>query len=172
MRHCLLGLLCAVASVEVEAGVPSEELVQLRKLEVRRCERVTPANMASVSSFVKAADRSTRAQGEPAQVAGGTPGYLVEGEIKRQRDLAFPFLEGFEIPVTDTGWRNGAEDSPTVFFFPSDNPDACVGFAPGTVVKIVISQNAGCDTYPPEGVCAFDRPIRMAERELWARYGE
>ncbi|MEO5963683.1 MAG: hypothetical protein ABIO75_05490 [Thermomonas sp.] len=58
------------------------------------------------------------------------------------------------------------------FFVAADDAETCARFLQNTRVNVVLSQRAKCDTYPPNGICAFDRPIRLADPATWAKYGE
>ena len=155
----------------VNAGEPLHEVLQLRTIEVRRFEAVTENNVAEVSGFVRAPSPASAVRPVPSEVAGSVPGFLVEGIVKRQRDVAFPFMGGGE-PIEDTRWADGDESTLVQFFVPRSHPDACEVFVPGRRVNIVLSQKAECDTYPPTGICAFDYPIRVVDTTTWTEYGE
>lgn len=164
-------LIALIASCLASAGQPLHDVLQLRTIEVLRCEVVTDDNVAEVSRFLREPSRSDGIQPVPSAFVDGVPGFLVEGILKRHRDVAFPNMGGGD-PVKDPGWAGADGLDPLTFFVPGGEPDACDGFVPGERVSVVLSQRAECDTYPPEGICAFDRPIRLVDPETWAMYGE
>jgi hypothetical protein len=168
VRNTVRSLVIACGTAAL-AGQPSQDVLQLRSVEVRRCEPLTSSNVFEVSSFVRAAGRGDRARGEPSAVARSTPGFVIEGVVHQRRDLSFS-VDGKE-PVADTGW--GADSAKgTLFFFSSQDAGTCrLTFRAGRLVNVVVSNKAECDTYPPEGVCAFDLPIRLVDSVLWARFG-
>ena len=133
MRKFLLFVLLGLAPVTADAGAPLIHLVQLRKLEVLRCEPLTPENVASVSEFVTAPGRPSRSSGRPSNVAQSVRGYVIEATIKRQRDLAADFVDGR--PSTDSGWKSGDGRAASLFFLPRATTAACKTFARGLAVR-------------------------------------
>jgi hypothetical protein len=144
----------------VTAGQPLHDVLKLRTIEVLRFEAVTEKNVAEVSSFVRVSSPSGRASG-----------FLVEGIVKRQRDLAFPNL-GRGDPIKDTPWADADGSAALKFFVAKNHPHAVEVFVPGKRVNIIVSQKAECDTHPPTGICVFDHPIRLVDPRTWAKYGE
>lgn len=167
----LLTLTTLVAIGSANAGQPLYDVLKLRTIEVLRCEAVTGDNVAEVSSFLRVASSSSGLRPVPSEVVDGVSGFLVEGILKRQRNVEFPnFGEGE--PIRHTKWSRADSSEPLTFFVPSDLPGACETFVPGERVTVVLSQRADCDTFPPEGICAFDHPIRLVDPGTRTRYGE
>jgi hypothetical protein len=169
----LLAAFVVIAQVSY-AGAPAYEVLKLRTIEVRRCEPVTAENVALVSDLVKAPYPRAWGRVDPAEIAKSVPGHLVEGVVRRRRDLSFPylFLGGYPKPLEDTGWAAG-DKSQSVFYFLSDRDQlGCGQFVPGRFVNIVVltKSGLGCDTYPPAGICAFNYPIRVAAKATWDRF--
>lgn len=164
-------LVWLVAICSAHAGQPLHRVLKLRTIDVLRIEAVTENNAAEVSSFVRAPSRSGGNRPAPSEVADSVPGFLVEGIVRRQRDLAFPYMGGGD-PIKDTPWVDADASTPWVFFVAASHPDAREVFAPGRRVNVVLSQRAECDTYPPAGICQFDHPIRLIDSKTWTKYGE
>lgn len=155
----------------VHAGQPLHNVLKLRTIEVLRCEAVTRHNVAELSRFLRDASSDSGVEPDPREALDDVPGFLVEGIVRRQRDLAFPLL-GDSDPITDTQWTGTDTSTVLAFFVPGDDPDTCEGFVHGDRVNAVLSPKGECDTYPPVGICVFDQPIRLVEPATWANYGE
>ena len=155
----------------VNAGQPLHKILKLRTIEVLRFEAVTKENVAEVSSFVRASSPSSGLRPVRSEIVNTVPGFVVEGVVRRKRDLAFPFTGGGE-PITDSNWADTDGSASLTFFVPRNHTDASEVFVPGKRVNVVLSQKAECDTYPPIGICAFDHPITLADPKTWTKYGE
>lgn len=155
----------------VSAGQPLHDVVKLRTIEVLRFEAVTVNNVAEVSGFVRTSSGSSSVRAVPSEVAASVPGFLVEGIVRRQRDVTLHYTGGGDA-IKDTQWADADSSAPVTFFVPRSHPGACDVFVPGKRVDVVVSQRAECDTYPPAGICAFDHPIRLVDPETWTKYGE
>ncbi len=166
-----IALLPLFAICLLNAGQPLHEVVKLRTIEVLRFEAVTVDNVAEVSGFVRTSSASSGVRAVPSEVAASVPGFLVEGIVRRQRDVTLQYAGGGD-PIQDTQWADADSSAPVTFFVPRSHPDACDVFVPGKRVNVVLSQRAECDTYPPAGICAFDHPIRLVDPEAWTKYGE
>lgn len=167
----LVSLTSISACFSVTAGQPLHDVLMLRTIEVLRCEAVTENNVAQVSSIVRASSPSSAVRVDASEVAASVPGFLVEGIVRRQRDLAFSIMGGAD-PVKHTSWADARNSVPLKFFVRKSDPDVCEVFAPGRRLSVVVSQKAECDTYPPTGICVFDHPIRIVDPGIWAKYGE
>jgi hypothetical protein len=169
----LLAAFVVVAQVSY-AGAPAYEVLKLRTIQVRRCEPVTAENVSLVSDYVKAPVFPLTARGNPAEIAKSVPGNLVEGVVRRKRDLSFPFLflGDYPKPAEDTGWAAGDKSQSVFYFLPDREQSSCRQFAAGRIVNIVVldKAGAGCDAYPPAGICAFNYPIRVADKATWDRF--
>lgn len=164
-------LIPILATCGVLAGQPLHRVLQLRTIEVSRCEAVSPDNVAEVSRFVRAPSRAaSEALAISVQVADSVPGVVVEGLVRQQRDLSFSH-GGRSDPVKDTQWVDAGPSAPSTFFVAATQAGACEAFVPGQRVNVVLSQRAECDTYPPAGICAFDQPIRQVDPQTWTQYG-
>ena len=155
----------------VNAGQPLHDVLKLRTVDILRCEPVTEYNVAEVSSFVRARSRSSEVPPDPSEVANSVSGLLVEGIVRRHRDVAFHDMDGGD-SINDTQWTGDDRSAPLKFFVLANQADACAGFVRGTRVNVILSQRAECDTYPPTGICVFDYPIRMVDPDTWTKYGE
>lgn len=171
LMHRCFGLVPLIVIGVVNAGQPLHRVVQLRTVEVSRCEAVTEYNVAEVSSFVRKRPRSTALGSVPSQVADSLQGFLVGGIVKRQRDVVFTRMERRD-PIDKSQWTGADRATARLFFVSTSHPDACEAFVRGKRVNVVLSQRAECDTYPPTGACLFDLPIRLVDSETWAKYGE
>lgn len=167
----LVALIPLVAFCLANAGQPLHDVLQLRTIEVIRFEAVSQSNVAEVSSFVRRLPRSSGVGPVPSEVVNSVSGFLVEGIVKRQRDLAFAYTGGGD-PIRDTRWADADKSIRLKFFVVGSHPHASEVFVPGTRVNVVLSQRAECDTFPPTGICAFDHPIRLVDPKTWAKYGE
>lgn len=172
-RHWFGLLLLLTSTASAHAGAPFEGSVQLRRIHVSRCEAVTPANVSTISSYVSAPGRSRHSHGDPATVASSASGVLIEGVIKRQRDLSFPFIDTRERrePTHDTGWADSSDATSLAFFLVDEGFDRCESVR-NTVINVTLVDRSECDTIPPAGVCAFDRAVRLVDPNLWSQYGD
>lgn len=167
-----IALIPLVAFGLANAGQPLQDVLKLRTIQVVRCEVVTEQNVADVSSFVRRVSSSN--DGIPPvelQVVESVPGILVEAFITRQRDVVSP-IRGSKEPIKSGQWTDADSSVPLNFFAATEDPDPCGLFLEGTRVNVVLSQRAECDTYPPVGICAFDRPITVVSAETWMKFGE
>lgn len=170
MKHTL-ALLPLLATGLATAGQPLHDVLKLRTIEVVRCEAVTAENVAGLSRYVRAKSLANGDQHIAIEVAESVAGVMVEAVVKRQRDVVFPMF-GRRNALKKAPWRAAENSDPLKFFVSTKEMDACTLFVPGERVNVVLSQKAECDTYPPEGLCAFDLPIRMVESRTWQTYGE
>ena len=172
MKHAV-ALIPLLVLCGVHAGQPLLKVLQLRSIEVQRCDIVTPNNVGQVSRFVRASNRTdSGVRPNPAQVADSVPGVLVTGLVLQQRDVSFSNMGSNEL-VSDSHWIEARPATPATFFAPgTPTSSACDAVVPGGRVNVVLSQQAECDTFPPEGICAFDHPIRLVDSATWAKYGQ